>query len=86
MVPVYVFDQIADKATRLIEEAFQNGVPLQMEHWAHRIAGYFLMKYHPHIVAVVVTVITILLTTVLIGVCMKRELNHSIVDGIRESD
>lgn len=86
VVPVYVFDQIAGKATRLIEEAFQNGVPLQMEHWAHRIAGYFLMKYHPHIVAVVVTVITILLTTVLIGVCMKRELNHSIVDGIRESD
>ena len=86
MVPVYAFDRIAKLATTLVEEAWKNGIPRPDDHWAKRFAGYLLMQYHPQMAAVVVTMVALLLTTMLIGICMKKELEHSIVDGIRDSE
>lgn len=86
VVPVYAFDRIAKLATTLVEEAWKNGIPLPDDHWAKRFAGYLLMQYHPQMAAVVVTMVALLLTTMLIGICMKKELEHSIVDGIRDSE
>lgn len=86
VVPVYVFDRIAEYATMLSEGAFQNGTPLPDGHWAKQIAGCLLMQYHPQAAAAAATAAALFLTTVLIGICMKKELEHSIVDGIRESE
>lgn len=86
LIPVYVFDRFARYAVDLREEAFLAGEGLSVEHWAYDFPAYFLMEYHPVSVAVVASIIVLMFSSFVIGLCMKKELNCSIAEGIRESE
>ena len=86
LIPIYVFNQIVQKAVDITEAAVQTGEMLPDDHWARKIPGYFLTEYHPIVVAVIVAIVALLLSSLVIGLCMRKEMKHSIVDSIREAE
>ena len=86
LIPVYVFNQIVYKAINLKENAMQDGEVLPYSHWAYDVPPYLLMEYHPIAVAVIVAIVALLLSSLVIGWCMRKEMKHSIVDSIREAE
>ena len=86
LIPIYVFNQIVQKAVDITEAAVQTGEMLPGDHWARKIPGYFLTEYHPIAVAVIVAIVALLLSSLVIGWCMRKEMKHSIVDSIREAE
>ena len=86
LFPIYWFERIVRKATNLRENAFQAGEALPYSHWAYDVPPYFLTEYHPIAVAVIVAIVALLLSSLVIGWCMRKEMKHSIVDSIREAE
>ena len=87
IIPVYLFGKFAWYAAKLIENSYKEGNPLPDGHWAYDVPKYYdFSEYHPIAVAVIVCMIVFLFTSLVIRLCMKRELNCSIAEGIREDE
>ena len=87
VIPVYLFGKFAWYAAKLVENSYKEGNPLTDGHWAYDIPKYYdFSEYHPIAVAVIVCMIVFLFTSLVIRLCMKRELDCSIAEGIREDE
>ena len=86
MIPVYIYDRIARRAQKLIDDSYMEGNILPDGHWAYGIIRYYLADFHPVAAAVIISLAACLFTGLVIWLCMKKELDCSIAEGIREEE
>lgn len=86
LIPVYIYDRIARHAQKLIDDSYTEGNILPDGHWAYGIIRYYLADFHPVAAAVIISLAACLFTGLVIWLCMKKELDCSIAEGIREEE
>ncbi len=87
LLPVAVFQMIAQYGLKLRAIAREGGAVLPLDHWAASFPVFYeLTDYHPAAVAAAAALAVMAFSAITTVLCMKKELDGSIVDGIREQE